>query len=83
MSSLLVSFTTILFIYGGNKEGETKDNVSSNQRGVVGSRNLNMSDNHRAGLQQLKDRDAKIVSRRKSWLKLRAPTAIEFVCVIR
>jgi hypothetical protein len=33
-----------------------------NQRGVVGSRNLNMTDVHRAGLQQLKERDAKIVS---------------------
>jgi hypothetical protein len=35
--------------------------MQSNQRGVVGTRNLNMTDVHRAGLQQLKERDAKIV----------------------
>ena len=33
-----------------------------NHRGVTGTRNLNMTDAHRVGLQQLKDRDAKIVS---------------------
>lgn len=43
-------------------KGESKDSMQSNQRGVVGSRNLNMTDVHRAGLQQLKERDAKIVS---------------------
>ena len=33
-----------------------------NHRGVTGTRNLNMTDAPRVGLQQLKDRDAKIVS---------------------
>ena len=41
-----------------------------------------MTDNHRAGLQQLKDRDAKIVSPRNPRLHLRIFPANKFLCVM-
>jgi hypothetical protein len=44
------------------EEGESKHQSAPKKSGVVGSRNLNMTDQHRAGLQQLKDRDVLIVS---------------------
>lgn len=44
------------------EEGESKFQSAPKKRGVVGSRNLNMTDTQRAGLQQLKDRDVQIVS---------------------
>jgi hypothetical protein len=44
------------------QEGDSKEDQIPRKTGVVGSRNLNMNDAHRAGLQQLKERDALIVS---------------------
>lgn len=58
----MFSFPFPFFQDNHMEEGESKHQNGPKKHGVVGSRNLNMTDVQRQGLQQLKDRDVLIVS---------------------